>query len=259
MTDENRIRSFDFHCHVDLDSNPPDLIQKCEKYQVAVLAVTTTPKAWPQNLEWTRRSRYVHAAVGLHPELVGERFSEIELLEQRIADTHLVGEIGLDGGSKYRSLYAKQKEVFERALVAANKHGDRVISIHSRKAARDVIRAIEKHTDPTRVLCVLHWFSGSIAELRDALQLGCYFSVNSSMFTSKGGTKLIESIPLDRLLTETDSPFAKVKGKPSVPWNTVELMVPISELFGLPSNEISETIWRNSTNVFQFAGIEISS
>lgn len=259
MTDESKIRSFDFHCHVDLDSNPPDLIQKCEEYQVAVLAVTTTPKAWSQNLEWTRGSRFVHAAVGLHPELVGERFSEIELLEQHIADTHLVGEVGLDGSSKYRNVYFKQKEVFERALIAANKHGGRVISIHSRKAARDVLRAIERHIDRTRVLCVLHWFSGSIGELREALRLGCYFSVNSSMLASKGGTKLIESIPLDRLLTETDSPFVKVKGRPSTPWDTVELVGPISELFGLPSNEISETMWRNSTNIFQFAGIEFSS
>lgn len=50
--------------------------------QIATLAVTTTPRAWSQNLRWTAQNRYVYAAVGLHPEVVGDRHAEITLLEE---------------------------------------------------------------------------------------------------------------------------------------------------------------------------------
>ena len=50
-----------------------------DRERVLTLAVTTNPKAWPQNRRWTAASSSVHAAVGLHPELVGERHGEIGL------------------------------------------------------------------------------------------------------------------------------------------------------------------------------------
>ena len=250
-------RAFDFHCHVDLHPNPPNLIRECEERRIKVFAVTTTPKAWPQNREWTNNSKYVHTGVGLHPELVGERFAEIDLLEENIADTRLVGEIGLDGSPQYLETYSRQKEVFKRALISAQKHGGRVITVHSRRAARDVIEAIENHTDQSRVLCIMHWFSGSHAELRRAAELGCYFSVNSAMLQHERGIKLIQSIPRERLLTETDSPFTSVNGKKSVPWNTIDTCGQLACLLDESRQVIGDIIAENACQVFQFANITV--
>ncbi len=250
-------RAFDLHCHVDLHPNPPKLIRECEERRIKVFAVTTTPKAWPKNREWTNSSKYVHTGVGLHPELVGERFAEIDLLEEKIADTRLVGEIGLDGSPKYLDTYSRQKEVFKRALISAQKHGGRVITIHSRRAAGDVIEAIENHTDPSRVLCIMHWFSGSLVELRRAAELGCYFSVNAAMLRNVGGIKLVQSIPRDRLLTETDSPFTSVNGKKSVPWNTIDTCDQLARLLDESKQAIEENIAENAYQVFQFANITL--
>ena len=61
------IQGFDFHCHVDLHPDPTQVIEDCERKKIFVLAVTTTPKAWPQNQKWTKTSSYIHAAVGLPP------------------------------------------------------------------------------------------------------------------------------------------------------------------------------------------------
>ena len=257
MISGNNTRAFDFHCHVDLHPNPPVLIRECEERRIKVFAVTTTPKAWPRNLEWTNCSKYVHTGVGLHPELVGKRFAEIDLLEETIAKTRLVGEIGLDGSPQHRVTYPKQKEVFKRALISAQKHGGRVITIHSRRAARDVIEAIEDHTDRSRVLCIMHWFSGSVAELRRAAELGCYFSVNSAMLRHERGIKLIQSIPRERLLTETDSPFTNVNGKKSVPWNTIDTCDQLAHLLDESRRAIEESIAENANQVFQFANITV--
>lgn len=257
MNNKPKIKGFDFHCHVDLHPNPPGLIRECEKRRIMVLAVTTTPKAWPQNHEWTKNSKFVHAAVGLHPELVGSRSTEIGLLEKAIANTRFIGEIGLDGGPQHRSSYSKQKEIFKRSLVSAQTHGGRVLTIHSRRAVRDVIDAIEKYTDPSRVLCILHWFSGSFSELRRAAELGCYFSVNAAMLRNERSVRLVQSIPRNCLLTETDSPFIEVEGNKILPWHTVNTYEQLAKVTGGTYTALQPQLAHNANKVMQFAEINI--
>lgn len=256
MTKEQKIEAYDFHCHVDLHTDPVSLIKRCEKERVAVVAVTTTPKAWHQNQIWTKDSKYVHAAVGLHPELVGDRFTELDLLDKKIAECRLVGEVGLDGSPQYQSSYEKQKNVFTRALKTSQKHGGRIMSIHSRRAAKDVVELIRQHTDSVNVLTILHWFSSSISDAQKAIDAGCYFSVNSSMLKSKNGRSLLKIIPMDRLLTETDSPFTKVSGRVSEPSDVIQTVVELANLYGVSVRELKEEIDKNAKNIFMFAGIE---
>jgi len=116
-------RGFDFHCHVDLLPDSAAKIAVCERGHILTLAVTTTPKAWGQNHRCTAGSRYVHAAIGLHPELAGERHTEIDLLERLMAETVFVGEIGLDGSPQHRNSWRVQREVFIRILSAAQRLG----------------------------------------------------------------------------------------------------------------------------------------
>lgn len=255
MSGDINYRGFDFHCHIDLHPDPPSLIASCEKERIAVLAVTTTPKAWSQNKLWTQHSDYVHAAAGLHPELVGERYREAGLLEELIGECRLIGEVGLDGSPQHRSSYEKQKDVFSRVLRKSQIHGGRVLTIHSRRAARDVCDLIEKHSEPDNVLCILHWFSGSLAESRRAAKAGCYFSVNAAMLKSDRGRALIQDIPSDRLLTETDSPFMSIDRRKSSPLDSINIF---ADLAGLLEEEVRETRQRvaaNAQHVFRFAGI----
>lgn len=259
MTDTNAINGFDFHCHVDLFRDPPAIIEQCEKERIAVLAVTTTPRAWPQNREWTCHSAFVHASVGLHPELVGQRHAEADLLEQLIGESRLVGEVGLDGSPQYRTSYERQKVVFSRALAAAQAHGGRVLTIHSRRAARDVIDLIEHHSDPSNVLCILHWFSASAAQARRAIESGCYFSVNSAMLRHERGRSFVKTIPKERLLTETDAPFMKVNGAPSQPGNVIEILGELSAVLGESHDGLLSQITLNAQRVYAFAGIEIEN
>jgi len=92
MFSTESVKGFDFHCHIDLFPDPPAIIEKCEENSTGVLSVTTTPKAWPKNLDWMSESRFTYAAVGLHPELVADRYGEIDLLEEYISESRLVGE-----------------------------------------------------------------------------------------------------------------------------------------------------------------------
>ena len=251
------IRGFDFHCHVDLHPDPPGLIQECDGHGIAVLAVTTTPRAWPQNREWTARSRYVFSAVGLHPELVGKRYEEISLLEDCMGQTRLVGEIGLDGSPRHRKSWERQVDVFSRALKRASELGDRVLSIHSRRAADQVVETIADCTRANRVLPILHWYSGSKSTARKALDHGCYFSVNLRMLANETGRGLVASLPRERLLVETDAPFASVDNRRYDPALAIKAAEQVAQLKGIRTKEFKELLEENARSVFGFAGIEL--
>lgn len=249
---------FDFHCHVDLFPDPAATTADCESSRIVTLAVTTTPKAWTQNRRWTAGKRYVFAAPGLHPELAGERHREIELLERLMPESAFVGEIGLDGSTPHRRTLPVQKEVFTRALSAAERLGGRVVSIHSRRAAGEVLEILAQNTTVARVLPILHWFSDNASIAKKAAEQGCYFSVNHRMLTSESGIALVRSLPSDRLLTETDAPFTEVNGRKSGPRDVVTTADALARVRGVTISQMGETLRGNANRVFAFAGIETS-
>src|ERR1017187_6303922 len=203
----------DFHCHLDLYPDPASAIADAERAGIYTLTVTTTPKAWPRNRELTHQTRYVRAALGLHPQLVQERADEISLWEEFLPQTRYVGEVGIDAGPRYYRSLATQKEVFERILRRCAKDSGKILTVHSVRAAKTVLDLIEQHLPADRGHTVLHWFTGSKAEARRAVDLGCYFSVNFRMTQSDRGRDLISSLPLERVLTETDGPFTEIDRK----------------------------------------------
>lgn len=256
MSENVPVRGFDFHCHIDLYPDPAATIASCDDNQIVTLAVTTTPKAWPQNRRWTAQSRYVHAAVGLHPEVAAERCREITLLEECLRQTPFVGEIGLDGSPQHRKSWSMQTEVFVRALTGAQQLGGRVVSIHSRRAADDVLKCINQYTTSGRVLPILHWFSGSMSLASQAVTLGCYFSVNHRMFDHDSGIRMIRNLPEDRLLTETDAPFTRVGERQSEPHDVMTTAEELARIRGSSVQRIREAITANARRVFAFAEID---
>jgi TatD DNase family protein len=259
MKQQETVRGIDFHCHIDLYPNPVSMIESCEAQRIVTLAVTTTPRAWPQNRQWTRESLYVHAAVGLHPEVVEERYHELPLLEEYIEESRLIGEIGLDGSPQHRKSWSRQREVFVQALTGTQHAGGRVVSIHSRRAAQEVLKCIEQHTTPDRVLPILHWFSGSIAEARRGASLGCYFSINDRSLEHEAGVALIRSLPEDRLLTETDAPFTTTGNRPSEPADVIRTVERLAAARGIAPLEMTRLLMTNARRVFAFAGLNIES
>ena len=83
--------------------------------------------------------------------------------------------------------------------------------------AKAVLDMVETHLPPSRGRVVLHWFTGSKAEARRAVELGCYFSVNGEMFKNDRAGAMVATLPMDRILTESDGPFTQVLGRPTRP------------------------------------------
>lgn len=235
----------DFHCHLDLYPDFERAVDRSERAGVFTLTVTTTPKAWRRNQEVTAATKHVRAALGLHPQLVGERANEIGLWEKLLPETRYVGEVGLDAGPRYYSTFDAQKTVFSRVLQACAEAGDKILSVHSVRCAKVVLDMIETHLPSDRGRVVLHWFTGSLADARRAAELGCYFSVNEQMLRKQGPTSFIQSLPRDRLLTETDGPFTNAGDRAAEPIDAGRAVTALSRALGNSELDVNSLVLRN--------------
>ena len=194
MSEVASFRAVDFHCHLDLYPDHVAAIAAAEAAGVYTLTVTTTPKAWVRNRDLTQATRYVRAALGLHPQLVADRAHELREWERYLPGARYVGEVGLDAGPRFYKSFDEQKHVFRTVLQCCAEVGDKVLTVHSVRSASAVLDMIEAHLPRDRGKVVLHWFTGSRAEARRAAALGCYFSVNAEMARGERGRALIAEL-----------------------------------------------------------------
>ncbi|MGV8825305.1 Qat anti-phage system TatD family nuclease QatD [Methylibium petroleiphilum] len=235
----------DFHCHLDLYPDHAAAVREADAAGVFTLAVTTTPKAWARNLELTRATRHVRAALGLHPQLVSSRADEIALWETLLPQARYVGEVGLDAGPRFYKSLDLQKDVFTRVLRGCAKAGGKIITVHSVRATKAVLDHIEEHLTQRTNRVVLHWFTGSKSEAARALDMGCYFSINGTMLNNEKAALLVRTLPINRMLTETDGPFTEVEGRPSKPTDVANTLTSLAGLLGLPAADLAKTMKDN--------------
>lgn len=242
----------DFHCHLDLFPDLEEMVRECEAQRIYTLAVTTTPRAWARNRDAAGGTKYVRAALGIHPQLVATHGDEIELWERLLPETRYVGEVGLDAGPTHFRSLPRQREVFHRVLESCARLGDRILSVHSVRAVTPVLDMIEAHLPRGRSRVVLHWFSGSKAEARRAVEMGCWFSINAPMLRNERTASIIASvIPLDRILTETDGPFAEGPTGPAHPMDIGMALDLCAPTFGIDREEVAERVLRNMKSLLK--------
>jgi len=193
-------------------------------------------------------TKYVRAALGLHPEIVEKFHYEVDALCDLIPETRYVGEIGLDGSPEHAASFDLQKSVLDKILFACEANGGRIITLHSRGAASEVLDKLDKYREAG--VPILHWFSGSLKELEKAIRLGCWFSVGPAMLNSKRGMELAANMPQDRILTETDGPFTQQKGKPYMPWDVAIAVEKLGLIWGIDTQKAQSQIRSNLQRLF---------
>jgi TatD DNase family protein len=181
--------SLDAHAHFDPARTPDELADVG-----AVLAMTLSLDEAAQVID--RAEPTIAWGVGCHPR---KRQAQDDFDAGRFAKlaerTAVVGEVGLDAGS--RVPLAQQLRTFRRVLDIVAEL-PRLVSIHSYRATGLVIQELRRR--PITVP-VLHWWTGTVAETREAVALGCYFSVHSVVARH---SKFRTAVPPERLLVESD-------------------------------------------------------
>jgi len=233
----------DFHCHLDLYQSPSAVADESQRRGIGVLSVTTTPSAWNGTVKLAEGRSAIRTAIGLHPQLAGQRKHELPLFDTYLTKTPFVGEVGLDGSPECRTFWEDQLEVFDHVLQSCSAGDEKIISIHSRRAAKDVLDQLDQYAQIKTP--VLHWFSGSHSQLERAIGRGCWFSVGPAMLTGAKGRDLVAGMPNDKIVLETDGPFAQVRRQGLNPWDITSVLGLIAELWGVSEHEAKRQIKAN--------------
>src|SRR5262245_48973135 len=98
----------------------------------------------------------------MQPPLVAAGAAELAAVWPLLEQTRFVGEIGLDYVTQDQAERRLQRDLFARILERCAETGDKILTVHSRRSARDVIAAVGDRFPGT---VILHWFSGTTAEL----------------------------------------------------------------------------------------------
>jgi TatD DNase family protein len=183
----------------------------------------------------------VRPALGLHPELVHSHKHELEAFRAHLSQTRYVGEVGLDYSTLDQGIRSAQRYVLSTIAKWVDESGDKVLTVHSRRAASDVISILSG----LNAKVILHWFTGTKKELDRAADSGFFFSVNSAMLNSEAGRALVLQMPRQQVLTETDGPFVHDGTEPATPITVKAIVLNLGALWKASPGEVQAATLKN--------------
>lgn len=235
---------FDTHSHLDLSKNFEYTIKEIERLKIYTIAVTNLPVLY-KKLSEKIDSKYIKPALGLHPELIGEYHKYIPLMWELLPEAKYIGEVGLDFKVAKNS---KQIQInfFEELIYRCNMIGNKILTIHSRGSAEEVVSIIGSNFNSKYIL---HWYSGNLKTLDLAISNGAYLSINYAMVNSISGRKIIHEVPNDKLLLESDYPFILDK---KIPFSTLKIHLIVEKLATIKNvsyDEMLTLLYNNFKNL----------
>lgn len=255
----------DSHCHLDCldltkDNNDIGVALKRAK-QVGVehfLCVCITQQEFPTMLEKVQNFPNVYVSVGTHPN---EETAEEPTVEQivKLAQHPLVVAIGETGLDYFRSTgdLTWQQQRFRNHIQAA-KQVKKPLIVHSRQARADTI-TILKEENAQEIGGVMHCFTEDWDMAKKALDLNFYISFSGiiTFSNAKELQEVVQEVPLEKMLIETDSPYlapVPFRGKSNEPAYVRYVAKKIAELKGVTFERVAEVTTRNFFDLFKRAG-----
>lgn len=256
-----KIHWFDTHCHLadeQLASQADDVIARASSAGVAeLLSVATDVRSTLACIALANRYSGVFASAGIHPNHVLEAapgdWDEIVKLASHPRVVAL-GETGLDCYWKDVPL-AQQIDYFDRHLELSRRTGLPVI-IHMRESGQPILEQLQRNSALGPIRGVMHSFTGDAQMAETVLSLGLHISF-AGMLTYKKSDELrdvAKTIPLDRLLVETDSPYLSPHPhrsvRPNEPAMVIHTAACLAEARGMSPADLSSVTLANSRRLF---------
>lgn len=216
----------DTHVHIDFYSDPMKVALQYESLKIYTLFVTNLPEIFKKHMNAFDNLKYVRLCLGYHPQVASEYNLDKALFQELIKKTKYVGEVGLDFQNETEWIIERQKDAF-KFITSKKFNKGRVYSVHS-KGTEDTVLEILKENEVKHA--IFHWYSGKLTTADKIIDMVYYFSVNIKMLSSKNGYKLIQRIPKERLLFETDGPFARNNKEIVFPYDIKRIYLDFNEV-----------------------------
>jgi TatD DNase family protein len=227
--------SLDAHAHLNPTHSADELAESG-----AVLAMALSLEE--ATLTVGRHDPLVAWGVGCHPrKLKAQGSFDAERFKDLAKQTAVVGEVGLDVGSYYsHASLETQLQTFRKVMKTVSDM-PRIVSIHSYQATELVIKELRQ--TPIDVP-ILHWWTGNVQETREAVALGCYFSVHSAVARQ---SKFRTTVPPDRILVESDHGLADPPE--AIPCRIEWAEHLVAQQLGLGREEVRRLGWQNLSTI----------
>ncbi len=255
------MRLVDHHCHLDFPQLAEDragVLARAKAAGVGVMVtISTRIRRLPDLLAIAEAHDSVYCSVGTHPHNAHEEL-DIPLQEIVRLTQHpkvvAIGEAGLDYYYKHSTPQA-QAEGFRRHIAAARQTG-LPLEIHTREADADTARILEDEHAKGPFPAILHCYTGGPDLAARALALGLYVSFTGVVTFKKSDAlrEIAASVPLDRLLVETDAPFLApepYRGKTNEPAYVVRTAQALAKVKGVSAEELAAATTENFFRLFR--------
>ena len=250
---------FESHAHYDahqFDEDRMELLNTMQENGIGtILNVCADWNSVTEVVQMAEDYPFIYAAVGLHPDEVGELNEErFVFLQNQCRNPKVVaiGEIGLDYYWDNES-HEIQKKWFVRQLELARAL-DLPVVIHSRDAAEDTLNIMKEHARGLQG--VIHCFSYSKEMAEEYVKMGFHIGIGG-VVTFKNGKKLkevAEVIPLERILLETDCPYLAPephRGKRNSSLYIPHIAQAIADIKGVTYDEVIAKTEQNAKTLFR--------
>ncbi len=248
-------RLVDTHAHLeDLEDLEGAIRRAVDAGVVAIVTVGSDYDSSRFALEISGKEDHglrIYPALGIHPWSLNQSKTEstLSFIESRVDGAVGIGEVGLDywyrdvrKDSEKKKL---QQSIFNALLKIAKQH-DKPAIIHSRGAWKDCLdMTIEVGVEKA----IFHWFTGPIEVLEKLLEQGYFISATPAAEYSKEHRSVIENVPLENMLLETDSPV-NYRGLEAEPVHVTKSLSAVAELKKIAENVVADKTTENASRIF---------
>ena len=258
---------FDSHCHLDderFDEDREILIGEIKKADITkFVSAGYSIEGSKKGIELSKKYEYIYTTCGISPNDIPQNEEELwkdiesikDLVKENIENKKIVaiGEIGLDYyWEKDLQRRELQKQAFQKQIEIANAF-DLPIVIHTRDAVMDTIEILKKNTVNRKG--IFHCCPLNRELVKEALKLDFYISFAGPVTfkNSKNASEIIEMVPEDKMLIETDSPYLApepVRGTRNDPRNVKFIAQKIADVKGKTIEEVAEITYANTERIF---------
>ena len=258
---------FDSHCHLDderFDEDRETLIKEIKQADITkFVSAGYSIEGSKKGIELSKKYEYIYTTCGISPNDIPQNEEELwkdiesikDLVKENIENKKIVaiGEIGLDYyWEKDLQRRELQKQAFQKQIEIANAF-DLPIVIHTRDAVMDTIEILKKNTVNRKG--IFHCCPLNRELVKEALKLDFYISFAGPVTfkNSKNANEIIEMVPEDKMLIETDSPYLApepVRGTRNDPRNVKFIAQKIAEVKGKTIEEVAEITYANTERIF---------
>jgi TatD DNase family protein len=255
--------SVDSHCHLDYDvfqTDFDDMLMRAKDNHIDyMMTIGVELSKMPNIIRIAEKYPHIFATAGIHPHEADnaptDTAQQLRLLTQHPKIVG-IGETGLDYFYEHSDI-VQQKKSFQIHIEIAQETGLPLI-IHTRDAEQDTVNMLQQSQKQHDFKFLIHCFTGTQYLADACLELGGYISV-SGILTFKTAQPLrdvVQNIPLERLMVETDSPYLTPmphRGKRNEPAFTKLTLEKLSEIKNISVADLDKITTENYFTLFQKA------